>query len=197
MGTLMDTANGAHPDTNPGVQDGAPPDAVRWMTIPDAAAMVGVHPRTLRRWASTGRVVSRLEEKDGHQVKYIRADTIPDTKVDTRDGAQDGSNPGAPVGAHPDTGDGAKGAAQDGAHVGTVAALSARLNDLQADNEFLRAQLRQRAVEIERRDQAEAELRRLLLSSQQALTETLTLKALPPAPEEPPRRARWLRWFVR
>jgi hypothetical protein len=188
---------GANPDSNPGAQDAAQdaanPDTVRWMTIPDAAALVGVHPRTLRRWASNGRVVSRLEERDGHPTKLMRADTIPDVKVDTRDGSKDGARGDATVGAHVDNKDGAQDAVRDGAQVGTVQALSARLSDLQADNEFLRQQLRQRAVELERRDQAEAELRRLLLSSQQALQMALERPMLPPAPVAlgPVKKARW------
>lgn len=186
-------ANGVNLDTNPDAHDGAHPGAVRWLTIPEAAAHVGAHPRTVRRWASTGRVVSRMEERDGHPVKLIREDTIPDTKADARDGSKDGVRPDAHDGAQGGSGDGAHPGAQDGA-------LRDRLHDLIADNQFLRDQLRLRAVELERRDQAEAELRRLLLASQQALSLALERPMLPAAPEvlpvgntEPatPKQARW------
>jgi hypothetical protein len=61
----------------------------------------------------------------------------------------------------------------------------------------LEEQLEHRAEELRRRDQAEAELRRLLLVAQQSLQTAIERAALPPATPIVPRKVRWWWPFVR
>lgn len=173
----------------------------------DAAARAGVHRRTVRRWASAGTVVSRLEELEGHQVRLIRADSLPAAPEgitpDSPEGIVSVSPGTSPQDAPRDSREGSReGSPGESALVLQVrleAAQEARqraeeahretrgeLGRVVAEVEFLRAQVQQRA-------DAERELRLLLASAQQAIqaiTDTTTRPALEPAPA-PARRARW------
>ena len=156
-----------------GTSENGTGDAVEWVTVTAAMTRAQVSRRTIRRWIAAGTVESRLIEEDGRQVRLIRGDTLPtgDTQDSTRASHQDSTGDSHGVGQ----GDGT----QDTHLRDTVTRQSEEIA-------FLRAQ-------AERRDQAEAELRRLLLTSQNALALALEQRSLPPAPtaDPQPRRLRW------
>ncbi len=173
------------------------PGTGEWLGVTEAALRAGVSKRTVRRWIAAGTVESRLESADGQEVRLIRGDTLPAitgevSSDDSRDSLRledsTGTSDGIGDRGCDDTGD-VVGAGGDAGLRELVTAQGAEIS-------FLRAQL-------DRRDQAEAELRRLMaaLSEQNRhLTGMLEQKALPPAVahnDVQPRRVRWWNWWRR
>jgi hypothetical protein len=176
-----------------------------WVTVPEARTRCQVSLRTMRRWIAEERVISRLHEEDGREVRFIRSDTLPSVTGDvigdnpqhgTGDVTSDMLHQGDSTGTGDVTGamegDMSPGDTGDGGDTGMARLVAAQESEIA----HLRVQLEQRALELERRDHAEAELRRLLLISQQALAAVVEPpKALPPAPEVSPtgdrRQVRW------
>jgi hypothetical protein len=197
-GTTPGTAPGTAPMTGwvmpPGTPDAGTGDAVEWVTVTTAMTRRSVSRRTVRRWIAAGIVESRLVEEDGRQVRLIRGDTLP---TGTDDDTGDVRSAGIGDDTRDSSGDSHRDVTDDvtGGSSGTGDSSLERLVTAQAQEiQQLRAQLEHRAQEIQRRDQAEAELRRLLLSSQQGLQMALERPMLPPAPDtqaKTPKRARW------
>jgi len=160
----------------PGTPQNDPVDAVEWITVTAAMTRAGVSRRTIRRWIAASTVESKLTGEDGRELRLIRADTLPtgDTRDDTHASHRDGTKDSHGASEGDSTGD---------THFHDTVTRQAE------EIAFLRAQ-------VERRDQAEAELRRLLLSSQNALALALEQRSLPPAPD-PPRRLKWWRLWTR
>jgi hypothetical protein len=170
-----------------------------WIPAAEAAQRLGVSVRTVRRWVATARVVGKIVGDPGHEVRYVRTDTLPplsgevidaagDRGDDRRDVRADGRGHGHADTLSPDTPDDWADRAGSGAD--TCRCCRVRAEELQ----HLRSQLDVRAQELERRDVAEAELRRLLMASQQLaaqLGDQLAQKSLPAPDPEPARRVRW------
>jgi hypothetical protein len=192
-GTAPGTAPMTTPETTgmtgfllpPMTRIGGTEDTPEWITVTTVMTRRGVSRRTVRRWVAAGLVESRLVQEDGRQVRLIRGDTLPaagigdDTVTITSDVRDDGTED-----AH---GDDTRPRHGDAGFYDTVTRQAEEIA-------YLRAQLDVRAEELRRRDQAEAELRRLLLTSQQALQTVLERPMLPAAPDpQPPapKRARW------
>lgn len=166
-----------------------------WVTVTMAMSRLGVTRRTVRRWIAAGGVVSRLETVDGREVRLIRGDTLPAVMGHVRDDVADDCHgdalsPGAAAVTGDDT-DGRHGddheTIRDGRHGDDLREL---VTHQSGEIAFLRQQL-------EARTQAEAELRRLLLVSQQALAAAIERPMLPLAHQsvQPVDTRSRLRWF--
>ena len=178
-----------------------------------AARRCRVSARTVHRWVATGEVESCLT---GEGYRRIKAATLPApiaVSEGVSDGVTDGSDSVAePVAATPGgftrpvaepVADVSESPSRNGAShevspgAAILAATERERDQAKAEVEFLRDQLALRAEEFARRDQAEAELRRVLALLEQTnreLSAALVQKALPPAPEviaAAPRRVRW------
>jgi hypothetical protein len=174
------------PGTAPGTGEGGTGAAVEWVTVTAAMTRAGVSRRTIRRWIAEGRVESRLVEEDGREVRLIRGDTLPAAGAgdDTVTGA--GAVRGDGIGAS--TGDGTGVGHGVGREGGTGDGLRELVTHQTQEIQHLR-------VQLDARTQAESELRRLLLVSQQALQAALERPALPPMPAPDPMPARRVRWW--
>lgn len=170
----------------PGTPERSTEATVEWLTVTSAMTRARVSRRTIRRWVAAGLVESRLIHEEGREVRLIRADTLPcNTGDDTGDSTRASHRDGTQDDTHAGMGDSHRDGVGDDTLYDTVTRQAHEIS-------FLRAQLEVRAEELRRRDQAEGELRRLLLVSQQALSTAIAERqALPPAPDPPARRIRW------
>lgn len=150
---------------------------VTWIAAAVAAQQMNVSLRTIRRWIASGRVLGKIEGGPGHETRYVRADTLPPLSGEVM-GDESGRADDWP---------------DDRGRVRPESppcpCCTVRAEEIQ----HLRAQ-------AERRDRAEAELRRLMAALSEAnrtLTGLLEQKALPPAREGTPRRVKWWGWWRR
>jgi hypothetical protein len=164
-----------------------------------------VSSRTLRRWVAEGKVESRRVGDERREARLIRRDTLPPV-TGTVSGDDTPDDRGAvtrvvlsrerSTDRGDNTGDVRADATHDGESGRGDSALERLVSAQVEEIAHLRAQLNLRSDELIRRDQAEAELRRLLAQSQQmaaVLAQQLEQRALPPAVEAtaPPRRVKW------
>lgn len=177
-------------------------------SVAESALILGIPTRTLHQWIKDGKITTRPPELGERGVRLVAA-TVENLRH-TRAAASSGEQPAAAssrsqqmaAGLSPDAA-GMSGYPRQPAvsqwetHRAELAEqerdlLRSNLDHHAEEIAHLRAQLEQRARELERRDQAEAELRRLLLVSQQALQTAIEQRALPPHVEPPtPKRTRW------
>jgi hypothetical protein len=175
--------------------DAGAEDRGLWVTVTEAAARAGVSRRTVRRWIAADQVVSRLVEEEGREFRLIHGDSLPPVTGDViRDDTGDdpGDVPGVRVKQRDSrvTGDDTGDDTGDRGDSAMEQLVTSQAQEITFLRQQLQAQQDARRQEIERRDHAEAELRRLLLVSQQSLATAIEpQKALPPVVAPP--RARW------
>jgi hypothetical protein len=167
-----------------------------WLTIPDAARVAGVLERTVRRWVSSGAVASTTDA-DGRRVQR---ESLPVVATDSASGSESGasgrdSGPVSVPASDLDSGSDESVPLIPPRHEAECACC--KVWERQVGT--LEEQLAHRAEELRRRDQAEAELRRLLLVAQQSLQAAMERPALPPASahNDVQRRVRWWNWWRR
>ena len=154
-----------------------------WIPAAAAAGQLGISLRTMRRWISSGRVVGKIEGDPGHETRFVRADTLPALSGAVIDEKADRPNDRADVQGS----DRAASSPDDRGDDRADTCLCCRVRA--AEVAHLRAQL-------EIRNRAEEELRKLLAMSQHALSVAVERPALPPAPEPDtpapaPQQVRW------
>jgi len=183
------------------------------LTPSEAAEVAGVHERTLRKWARAG-VLTRHLGPDGRpgytreEVAGLAAQGPPEGRTGAEERPALGRNgAGPPAEEVLPMGDKVVPFGTTSPELlairAQLAALEHERDTLAEHSDFLRQQLQAREdarrEELQRRDLAEAELRRLLLTAQNALQIALEQRALPAASsistvsDENPKRARW--WF--
>jgi hypothetical protein len=176
-----------------------------WLSVSEAAMACRVSERTVRRWVSDGVVESRMETAGLRESRLILRGSLPASSLTDRE-CQATAAPSDML-RQDAAGHGVEGpgineptpALSELATVTQRADAAERERDrAEREVEFLRSQLDLRSLEIQRRDQAEVELRRLLLAAQQTaqtLAAQLEQKTLPPHNvTEVKRRIRWAWW---
>lgn len=172
------------------------------LSVAEAAKVLDIPERTFRRWVASGRVNSEPDPL-GARGRVVAAEVVMQLREALNGTGQRPANdrPTAETDRPPPATD-----RPPPANDRPLAAAWDRERDLLLDDRrrqdeeisHLRAQLDVRSQEIAHRDQAESELRRLLLTAQQLaheLAQQLEQKMLPPhietPPETPNRRVRW------
>lgn len=154
----------------------------QWMSVGEAAAACAVSERTLWRWIRDGVVESRQEKRGQQSTRLVNPESLPDAVSQSVSEPVSAPGTGCPdTAGHDAVGQGLNGPGQE------VSLHAARAELLEREVLFLRDQL-------EARTTAEAELRRLLLVTQQManmLAAQLEQKALPAPDLVTPRRVRW------
>lgn len=185
-------------------------------SVPTAAEILNIPIRTLRDWIQAGKVrtLDPIPPQRGRQIPAEELDRLQQAaaaeggtgrQVEAADQGN-GRHPAAPEGERRQGEAGESATHPLHLEPPELQALRAQLaaveheRDTLADHsDFLKQQLQAREdarrEELERRDQAEAELRRLLLVAQQSLAAMIERPMLSAADIQPetPKRARW--WF--
>lgn len=168
----------------------------QWASVSEAAVSVGVSERTAWRWVHAGLVESKVERRGQRDIRLVNLVSLPPTDSDEERQTEASDT----VSQRPTPTDNGVESQRitDARHEPHGPVECACCKVLENDVDFLRAQLDRRAEEAQRQSQAEGELRRLLLCSQQVLQMALDRPMLPPASEvvEKPTRGRWWRrWW--
>jgi hypothetical protein len=174
-------------------------DGEKWLSVAELARHVGKPERTVRRWVQQLAEDARQKRPNGRTVYNVAAFVALLSLIELRPQSANGKTlptmaEVSPVPDAPSETPNAKPEQND------------LVKELLADIQFLRAEVARHGAEIERRDVAEAELRRLMLADKHELTELRQKVALliepPPVQDdqsgqEAPqtaRRAWWQMW---
>lgn len=182
-----------------------------WVSVTEAAHLTKVSERTVQRWIENQRVVSDMSDDGRRRVRReslplsdrwsgdssVMTDTAPaaDRQVtDTSDTMSDGlTDTMSDVVDCPTTND-SKHALSD-----ITAGLERERDQALREVDHLRAQLEVRTEELRRRDQAEEQLRVMLVRLEQTnaqLSSALVQKALPPHVDTEPETPKKVRWWA-
>jgi hypothetical protein len=175
-----------------------------WVSVTEAAASAAVSERTVWRWIHAGIVESRAEKRGQRETRLVNQDSLPPTDADRQEpeplqarATDSDSQPSGAVSPNqsvPDIGVECQGFTDVRHEAAPVECACCKVWERQVGT--LEEQLESRTEELRRRDQAEEQLRVMLVRLEQTnaqLAGALIQKALPPAVEvkEMPRRVRW------
>jgi hypothetical protein len=173
------------------------PDRLR---LAEAAVFLGVSVTTVKRYVSEGRL-SYLQERGptGHKLHLIPKADLARLRAEELASPTDPTGPMGPTGpTEPSSSTDRMDRSDRTSSVRVIERerdlLREERDRLIGDVQYLRAQLEQRAEEVQRHAVAEEQLRVMLMkleATNAEMTGALVQKALPPAEAEAPKKTRW------